>query len=50
MQKPVMQQEFPIVRGAVSLKDAMQTDHAKQNMTDTVEQVFRMLRTFQNIK
>ena len=41
---------FPIVRGAVSLKDAMQTDHAKQNMTDTVEQVFRMLRTFQNIK
>lgn len=41
---------FPIVRGAVSLKDAMQTDHAKQNMTDTVEQVFRMLRTFQNTK
>ena len=41
---------FPIVRGAVSLEDAMQTDHAKQNMTDTVEQVFRMLRTFQNIK
>jgi len=28
----------------------MQTDHAKQNMTDTVEQVFRMLRTFQNTK
>ena len=41
---------FPIVRGAVSLEEAMQTDHAKQNMTDTVEQVFRMLRTFQNIK
>ena len=41
---------FPIVRGAVSLEDAMQTDHAKQNMTDTVEQVFRMLRTFQNTK
>ena len=39
---------FPIVRGAVSLEEAMQTDHAKQNMTDTVEQVFRMLRTFQN--
>lgn len=41
---------FPIVRGAVSLEEAMQTDHAKQNMTDTVEQVFRMLRTFQNTK
>ena len=41
---------FPIVRGVISLEDAMQTDHAKQNMTDTVEQVFRMLRTFQNIK
>ena len=41
---------FPIVRGVISLEDAMQTDHAKQNMTDTVEQVFRMLRTFQNTK
>ena len=41
---------FPIVRGAVSLKDAMQTDHAKQNMTDTVEQVFRMLRNVSEYK
>ncbi len=35
---------FPILRTIVTLEEAMQTENAKKNMTDTVEQVFRLLR------
>lgn len=35
---------FPIVRGAVSLEEAMNRENAARNMTDTVEQVFRLMR------
>lgn len=34
---------FPIVRGAVTLEEAMDQENAARNMTDTVEQVFRLL-------
>lgn len=34
---------FPIVRGVTTLEDAMNTDHAKKNMTLAVEQAFRLL-------
>ncbi len=34
---------FPIVRGAVSLEEAMDQENAARNMTDTAEQVFRLL-------
>ena len=34
---------FPILRRIVTLEEAMQTDTAKQNLTDTAEQVFRLL-------
>ena len=34
---------FPILRRIVTLEEAMQTDIAKQNLTDTAEQVFRLL-------
>ena len=33
---------FPIVRGVCSLEDAMKYENARQNMIDTVEQVFRL--------
>lgn len=33
---------FPILRKVVSLEDAMRTENAAKNMTDTVEQVFRL--------
>ena len=35
---------FPILRSVVSLEEAMHTDNAMTNMTDTVEQVFRTIR------
>lgn len=35
---------FPILRGVVTLEEAMNTENARQNMADTVEQVFRLLR------
>lgn len=35
---------FPIVRGAVSLEEAMDKGNAARNMADTVEQVFRLIR------
>ncbi len=35
---------FPILRTIVTLEEAMKTENAKKNMTDTVEQVFRLLR------
>ena len=34
---------FPILRRIVTLEEAMQTDIAKKNLTDTAEQVFRLL-------
>ncbi len=34
---------FPILRGIVTLKDAMDKENAHQNMVDTVEQVFRVV-------
>ena len=34
---------FPIVRGVVTLEEAMLPENAKQNMTDTAEQVFRLV-------
>lgn len=37
---------FPIVRKPVSIEEAMETSAAKKNMSDTAEQVFRLIRTF----
>ena len=37
---------FPIVRGVTTLEEAMSPKNAAQNMTDTVEQVFRFWSTF----
>ncbi len=34
---------FPILRSVVTLEEAMKTENAKKNMTDTVEQVFRLI-------
>ena len=34
---------FPILRRIVTLEEAMQTDIAKKNLSDTAEQVFRLL-------
>lgn len=34
---------FPILRGVVTLKEAMDKENAHQNMVDTVEQVFRVV-------
>ena len=34
---------FPILRGIVSLKEAMDKENAHRNMVDTVEQVFRVV-------
>lgn len=35
---------FPIVRSAVPLEDAMKKKNAQENLTDTVEQVFRVIK------
>ena len=35
---------FPIIRSAVSLEEAMKEENAVRNMTDTVEQVFRLIK------
>ncbi len=35
---------FPILRRIVTLEQAMNADIARQNMTDTVEQVFRLIK------
>ena len=40
---------FPILRGVVSLEEAMHTDNAMANMVDTVEQVFRTIHTFTTV-
>ena len=36
---------FPILRQAATLSEAMESKTARQNMIDTVEQVFRLLKT-----
>ena len=41
---------FPILRGVVTLEDAMNTENAMNNMADTVEQVFRVIQTFSKEK
>ena len=35
---------FPILRTVCSLEDAMKTENAYKNMTDTAEQVFRVMK------
>ena len=34
---------FPILRGVVTLQEAMDSANARRNMADTVEQVFRLM-------
>ena len=34
---------FPIVRGAVTLEEAMEPEHAKKNLAATAEEVFRLI-------
>lgn len=34
---------FPVVRGVTTLEEAMNPEHAKENLTATAEQVFRLL-------
>ena len=38
---------FPILRGVISLEEAMDREHARKNMIATVEQVFHLVRTLQ---
>jgi glycerate kinase len=35
---------FPILRGVVSLDEAMDSEHARKNMTAAVEQAFRLIK------
>jgi glycerate kinase len=35
---------FPILRGVVTLQEAMDSANARKNMADTVEQVFRLMK------
>ena len=37
---------FPILRGVVTLDEAMKSENAAANMSDTVEQAFRLIHTF----
>ena len=39
---------FPILRGVVTLDEAMKAENAAANMSDTVEQAFRLIHTFSN--
>lgn len=39
---------FPILRGVVTLQEAMEHDSAERNMIDTVEQVFRLVKTLRD--
>lgn len=41
---------FPILRSVVTLEEAMDSHNASQNMSDTVEQVFRLIRTTERNK
>ena len=37
---------FPILCTVCSLEDAMNTENAEENLSDTAEQVFRVVRSF----
>ncbi len=39
---------FPILRSVGTLEDAMDAENAAKNLTDTAEQVFRLIRAIQN--
>lgn len=39
---------FPILRNVVTREEAMHTDNAHRNMTDTAEQVFRLIKVIMN--
>lgn len=39
---------FPILRNVVTREEAMDTDNARRNMTDTAEQVFRLIKVIMN--
>ena len=39
---------FPILRNVVTREEAMHTDNARRNMTDTAEQVFRLIKEIMN--
>ena len=39
---------FPILRGVVSLEEAMDSENARKNMAATVEQVFHLIKAFEN--
>ena len=39
---------FPILRNVVTREEAMHTDNAHRNMTDTAEQVFRLIKEIMN--
>lgn len=39
---------FPILRNVVTREEAMDTDNAHRNMTDTAEQVFRLIKVIMN--
>ncbi len=39
---------FPILRSVGTLEDAMDTENAAKNLSDTAEQVFRLIRAIQN--
>lgn len=39
---------FPILRRVVTLQEAMDTTISRKNMVDTVEQAFRLIKTFAN--
>ena len=41
---------FPIVRNPCSLKDAMNVNNAYDNLKNTAEQVFRLIKTFTNLE
>lgn len=41
---------FPILRTVVPLEEAMRTETASRNMTETAEQVFRLIRAVQEMK
>ena len=38
---------FPILRSVVSLEEAMDSKNARKNMVETVEQVFRLIKIYE---
>lgn len=41
---------FPILRSVVTLEEAMDPENARRNMTDTAEQVFRLIQAVQPLQ